>query len=99
MAVASMNCHEVAELQGSDNLPLIHGNLQCIGSSLEASLDLFNHSCVPSVLRFNCGRSTILVACRDIKEGEEVDNFAFYLTLIRFKNHEYLFCHISKLIV
>ena len=77
MAVASMNCHEVAELQGSDNLPLIHGNLQCIGSSLEASLDLFNHSCVPSVLRFNCGRSTILVACRDIKEGEEVRYFYF----------------------
>ena len=73
MAVASMNCHEVAELQGSDNLPLIHGTLQCIGSSLEASLDLFNHSCVPSVLRFNCGRSTILVACKDIKEGDEVE--------------------------
>ena len=72
MAVASMNCHEVAEIRASKDQPLIQGNLHCIGSSLEASLDLFNHSCVPSVLRFNCGRSTVLIACKDIKEGDEV---------------------------
>ena len=74
MAVASVNCHEVAELRASSEQPLIHGSLRCIGSSLEASLDLFNHSCVPSVLRFNCGRSTIVIASKDISEGEEVGN-------------------------
>ena len=74
-AVAAMNCHEVAELRASDDLPQMQGNLQCIGSSLEASLDLINHSCVHNVLRFNCGRSTVLVACQDIKEGEEVQNY------------------------
>ena len=79
MAVASMNCHEAAELRASDHLPLMQGELTCIGSTLEASLDLFNHSCVPSVLRFNCGRSTILVACKDIKEGDEVTQIPFYL--------------------
>ena len=73
-AVAAMNCHEVAELRADDSLPQMQGNLQCIGSSLEASLDLINHSCVHNVLRFNCGRSTVLVACQDIKEGEEVDH-------------------------
>ena len=91
-AVASMNCHEVAELRASDDLPLMQGNLQCIGSSLEASLDLINHSCVHNVLRFNCGRSTVLVACQDIKEGEEVDDLTYenvviqfyYLTLLKF---------------
>ena len=78
-AVAAMNCHEVAELRASDDLPQMQGKLQCIGSSLEASLDLINHSCVHNVLRFNCGRSTVLVACQDIKEGEEVRNNYFLL--------------------
>ena len=84
MAVASMNCHEVAELRGCDNLPLMQGTLQCIGSSLEASLDLVNHSCVPSVLRFNCGRSTVLIACKDIKEGDEVKSYIIFLKTVQF---------------
>ena len=75
MAVASMNCHEIAELvHASKDQPLIQSSLEVIGSSLEASIDLINHSCVPTVLRFNCGRSTVLVACRDLKEGDEVRN-------------------------
>ena len=85
-----MNCHEVAELRASDDLPLMQGNLQCIGSSLEASLDLINHSCVHNVLRFNCGRSTVLVACQDIKEGEEVYNLTFenqFIHLLLFINN------------
>ena len=87
MAVASMNCHEAAELRASDHLPLMQGELTCIGSTLEASLDLFNHSCVPSVLRFNCGRSTILVACKDIKEGDEVTQIPFYLQNTQLPNY------------
>ena len=76
-AVASMNCHEVAELRASDDLPLMQGKLECIGSSLEASLDLINHSCTHNVLRFNCGRTTVLVACQDIREGEEVNVYVY----------------------
>ena len=41
---------------------------------------MLNHSCVHNVLRFNCGRSTVLVACQDIKEGEEVRNNYFLLS-------------------
>lgn len=82
MAVASMNCHELAELRASDDLPLIQGQLQCIGSSLEATLDLLNHSCMSSVLRFNCGRSTVLVACKDIKEGDEVTCYVAYFEYV-----------------
>ena len=72
MAVVSMNCHEVAELRAPNNQSLIQGSLQCIGSSLESSLGLLNHSCDPSVFRFNCGRSTVFIAGKDIKEGDEV---------------------------
>ena len=61
MAVSSMNCHEVADLQASGNVPLMQGALQCIGFSLKASLHLFNHRCVHSVLRFNCERATIFI--------------------------------------
>ena len=84
MAVASMNCHEIAELvHASKDEMLSQSSLECIGSSLEASIDLINHSCVPTVLRFNCGRSTVVVACKDLKEGDEVKYAEYSIINIR----------------
>ena len=74
MAVTALNTHGVAELQASNDQPLIQGTIRGIGSSLEVSVSQFNHSCVPSTLRLYCGRSTIIIASKDMSAGEEVGN-------------------------
>lgn len=74
MAVASMNCHEVAEYRvNGASEPWLNGRPVGIGSSLEVTLDLFNHSCDPNTLRFHWGNTIVVYSGQNIKEGEEVE--------------------------
>ena len=46
-----------------------------IGTSLNSTLALFNHSCAPNTARANIGSSTLIVATEDIRKGQEVTNY------------------------
>jgi hypothetical protein len=43
-----------------------------IGCGVYPTLALFNHSCVPNVVKIQQGRRTVLIAGRPIRAGEEV---------------------------
>jgi len=78
MEVATMNAHEIGqlELSGSDNWLL--GNTTSVGCALEPTLVLLNHSCDPAVYRLNIGTSTYCFACRPLSAGDEVTNCYTY---------------------
>ena len=46
-----------------------------IGTSVNTTLAMFNHSCAPNTTRANIGASTVLVATEDIRKGQEVMNY------------------------
>ena len=49
-----------------------------MGCALEPTLVLLNHSCDPSMIRVNCGHSTIAFASRNIAKGEEITDCYSY---------------------
>ena len=50
----------------------LEGRVDLVGSSLDVSLGLLNHSCDPNTIRFNSNGRVVLMANRTIAEGEEV---------------------------
>ena len=50
----------------------MEGSVESIGTSLEPTMDLINHSCDPSIVRYNFGTHIVAVALKDIDEGQEV---------------------------
>lgn len=74
MEVASMNSHEVGHfIASSATDPWFRGSAgRAIGSSLETSLVLLNHSCDPNILKVNVGRASVVFAARDIRTDQEV---------------------------
>jgi hypothetical protein len=70
MSIASLNSHEVGVFETSSSM--VDGYFSSIGCSIDPTLDLLNQSCDPNVVRFQNGITTILVANRDITEGDEV---------------------------
>ena len=78
MEVASMNSHEIGQVECEPGQSWMVGRTKPIGCALEPSLVLLNHSCDPSMIRVNTGSSTLCFASRDIKAGEEItDGYSF----------------------
>lgn len=69
MEVSTFNAHEVGFASKNGN---VVASIDPIGCSLEPTLVLLNHSCDPNVIRVNNGRDTLMFACRNIAEGEEI---------------------------
>ena len=86
MESSTMNTHEISHFTVDSETSLWHsGRPETIGSALDPTLVLFNHSCDPNVIRINLGKATIVYATRDIKEDKEVRNYFFFKkTLIYF---------------
>ena len=72
MAVASLNCYAVGLFEAPPDKPWHTGSPVTLGTSYQPSLALLNHSCDPNTIRYNLARAIILVANRDILEGDEV---------------------------
>ena len=72
MEVCTMNSHEIGHYLCQSESAWYNGSTVVIGSSLEPTLVLLNHSCDPHIIRINVGRATVVFAARDIKEDEEV---------------------------
>jgi hypothetical protein len=79
MDVCTLNVHEIGEYQTTDYDTSLSGDILTIGSALEPSLVLLNHSCDPHIIRINVGRATMVFAARDIKVDCEVTDC--YLSL------------------
>ena len=71
MAVASLNCYAVGLFEAAPGKPWHTGAPITLGTTYQPSLALLNHSCDPNTIRYNLARASILVANRDILEGEE----------------------------
>ena len=67
-----MNCHEVGRYTVPTGLPEMEGVIRSLGTCIEPTMDLINHSCNPAIMRYNVGHSIVAVAVRDVPEGEEV---------------------------
>ena len=72
MNVASTNSIEVGLFQVDPDKSALEGRVDLVGSSLDVSLGLLNHSCDPNTIRFNSNGRVVLMANRTIAEGEEV---------------------------
>ena len=78
MEVASMNSHEIGQVECDPGQSWMVGQTRPIGCALEPTLVLLNHSCDPTMIRVNRGSSTLCFASRDIKAGEEItDGYSF----------------------
>ena len=78
MEVASMNSHEIGQVECEPGQSWLVGQTRPVGCALEPSLVLLNHSCDPTMIRVNTGSSTLCFASRDIKAGEEItDGYSF----------------------
>lgn len=72
MEVATMNAHEIGQVEVQGDTNWLLGQTRPIGCALEPTLVLLNHSCDPALLRVNSGTATLCYAARDIAAGEEV---------------------------
>jgi len=78
MEVATMNAHEIGQMEAVGEESWLVGQTKPVGCALEPTLVLLNHSCDPSLLRVNVGTSTLCFASRDLVKGEEVtDCYSF----------------------
>ena len=67
-----MNCHEIGRYTVASGQSQMEGVIKSLGTSLEPAMDLMNHSCSPTILRYNVGDSLVAVAIKDVQEGQEV---------------------------
>lgn len=72
MEVATMNAHEIGQVEVEGDQNWLLGQTKPLGCALEPTLVLLNHSCDPTLLRVNCGTATLCFASRDLVRGEEV---------------------------
>jgi len=83
MEVATMNSHEIGQLQGEADVPWLKTNATPVGCAIEPSMVLLNHSCDPSFSRVNQGTSTYCFATKFIKKGEEItDSYSLTFDLL-----------------
>ena len=72
---------EVVLYNGQDISQAVAWNIEkgvtvsSIGTSVNPTLALFNHSCAPNTARANIGPATLLVATEDIRKGQEVMSY------------------------
>eukprot|EP00092_Neocalanus_flemingeri_P100883 GFUD01128895.1.p1 GENE.GFUD01128895.1~~GFUD01128895.1.p1 ORF type:complete len:670 (+),score=162.71 GFUD01128895.1:141-2150(+) len=78
MEVATMNSHEIGQLEAEKGQNWLLGQTKPVGCALEPTLVLLNHACDPTMLRVNIGTSTACFASRDVKKGEEITDCYSY---------------------
>ena len=74
LEVVTMNAHEIGHFRAEKDDSWYMGYPITVGSAVEPSLVLLNHSCDPNINRINVGRATVAVAAKDIEKDEEVRN-------------------------
>ncbi|KAF2884043.1 hypothetical protein ILUMI_22161 [Ignelater luminosus] len=91
------NAHEVSELQEAPPGPLDPQDVPnfkavYIGGGLYPTLALFNHSCDPSIVRYNIGSRIIVKTIKPIKQGEIVyENYGpIYTNIVREERETFL---------
>ena len=67
-----MNAHEIGHFRAEKGEPWYQGHPITVGSAVEPTLVLLNHSCDPNINRINIGRCTVVVAAKDIEKDEEI---------------------------
>lgn len=72
MEVATMNAHEIGQMEARGEDSWLVGQTRPVGCALEPTLVLLNHSCDPTLLRVNVGTSTLCFASKDLVKGEEI---------------------------
>merc|ERR1719477_212825 len=93
MEVATMNSHEIGQMEAQRGQNWLHGQTVAVGCALEPTLVLLNHACDPTMIRVNIGTSTAGFASRDIRAGEEITDcysWAFDLTQFEDRNKDLL---------
>lgn len=78
MEVATMNAHELGQMEAESEQNWLLGQTKPVGCALEPTLVLLNHSCDPTLIRVNCGTSTLCFASRDLAAGDEVTDCYSY---------------------
>merc|ERR1719398_495941 len=71
MEVATMNAHEIGQMEVEGETNWLLAQTKPVGCALEPTLVLLNHSCDPTLLRVNIGTATLCFASRDLAAGEE----------------------------
>ncbi|KAJ8923754.1 hypothetical protein NQ315_010335 [Exocentrus adspersus] len=69
------NAHEISELKNSSNPDLVKGfqanyKNTTIGAGLYPTLALFNHSCDPSIVRYNVKNKIVVRTIKPVKAGD-----------------------------
>ncbi|XP_017778720.1 PREDICTED: SET and MYND domain-containing protein 4-like [Nicrophorus vespilloides] len=78
LQILQFNAHEISELNND-----VDGDYktESVGAGLYPTLALFNHSCNPSVIRYNIGNVMVLRAIKPIKRKEGVfENYGLLFT-------------------
>ena len=67
------NIHDIAVLETSETRKWVNtSEIKSLGAGVYLTGALFNHSCDPSFMRVNVGKSLVSVANRNIPRGEEI---------------------------
>ena len=54
MEVATMNSHEIGQMEAQSGQNWLHGQTVAVGCALEPTLVLLNHACDPTMIRYCC---------------------------------------------
>lgn len=90
------NCHEIAELRNTndevDGTRTVSYKLHGTGAALYPTAALFNHSCDPSIIRYNSKNKLIVRTIKPIKKGDIIyENYGpIYTTMKREFRQQFL---------
>ena len=69
-------------------------NWEVIGTSINTSMALINHSCDPNTFRFNMDKTSVVISSRHIRAGEEIttayNGVQFFSTSMAKREHHLL---------
>ncbi|CAH0562633.1 unnamed protein product [Brassicogethes aeneus] len=91
------NSHEISELRNVEN-PVVERGMKSfyanvgIGAALYPTLALFNHSCDPSIARYNINSKIVVKAIKPIKAGQPIyENYGpLYMSEGKLERQRYL---------
>ena len=70
LSVSQCNTHVISEIGHWDGQEGVQ--IRSLGSCLNPTLAMFNHSCTPNTIRVNIGTRTLMVATKHIPAGHEI---------------------------
>ncbi|KAJ8934866.1 hypothetical protein NQ314_013140, partial [Rhamnusium bicolor] len=97
LQLLQFNAHEISELKNSPK-PIVHRGFQTnyentmIGAALYPTLALFNHSCDPSIVRYNIKNKIVVRTIKPVKAGDTIyENYGpLYMAMSAEKRKEIL---------